>query len=208
MKIQWYFDFISPFAYFQCETLAQRGLSQQLECTPVLLAGLLGHWHSKGPAEIPAKRQFTYRHAVWLAQQQNIEFSMPSAHPFNPLAALRLAIALDSNFEMIRTIFRTIWGQGVRPDEARGLSTIGSALNRNDLEPLISAPEVKTKLLGNGKSAIDHGVFGVPTLLIDKELFWGYDSTDLALAYLEDPKILDQPEMKRASNLPVGAQRS
>ena len=63
----WYFDFISPFAYLQNAVFYH--LPDDLEVTrkPVLFAGLLGHWEHKGPAEIPRKRVFTLRHTKWLA---------------------------------------------------------------------------------------------------------------------------------------------
>jgi 2-hydroxychromene-2-carboxylate isomerase len=50
-------------------------------------------------------------------------------------------------------------------------------------------------------------VFGVPTLVVDGEVFWGADATDFARAYLADASVLDNEEMRRVSALPVGAQR-
>jgi 2-hydroxychromene-2-carboxylate isomerase len=59
----------------------------------------------------------------------------------------------------------------------------------------------------NTDAAIAEGVFGVPTLVIDGEAFWGADATDFALAYLADRSVLDNEEMKRVSALPVAAER-
>ncbi|HJP22575.1 MAG TPA: 2-hydroxychromene-2-carboxylate isomerase, partial [Alphaproteobacteria bacterium] len=62
----WYFDFISGFAYLQFATLERlKGL--EIRFRPVLFAGLLNYHGQLGPAEIPAKRTFTYRQWVWLA---------------------------------------------------------------------------------------------------------------------------------------------
>ncbi len=55
--------------------------------------------------------------------------------------------------------------------------------------------------------AIARGVFGVPTLVVDDELFWGADAMDFVAAYLADPGIVATPEMKRAANLPAAASR-
>ena len=67
-----HFDFISPYAWLAFERLPQvlEGLSVSVEYRPVLLAGLLQHWGNKGPAEIEPKRQWTFRHVHWLAEQQ------------------------------------------------------------------------------------------------------------------------------------------
>ena len=100
-KAVWYFDFISPFAYLQWQELARLPESLKISHRPVLFAGLLNHWGHKGPAEIPAKRRHTYRYCRWLAEQRNIPFTLPPAHPFNPLKALRLAVALGEDGQAI-----------------------------------------------------------------------------------------------------------
>jgi hypothetical protein len=50
-------------------------------------------------------------------------------------------------------------------------------------------------------------VFGVPSFVIDGEIFWGNDSVDFLNAWLKDPAILAAPEMRRIDALPVGAAR-
>ena len=61
----------------------------------MLFAGILGAHGQKGPAEIPAKRAFTYRFVLWQAKRLGIPLKLPHEHPFNPLPLLRLAIACD-----------------------------------------------------------------------------------------------------------------
>ena len=56
-------------------------------------------------------------------------------------------------------------------------------------------------------SAISLGVFGVPTLIVDQELFWGADAMDFVDGWLADPGIVMTPEMLRAVTLPVGVSR-
>ena len=63
----WYFDFVSPFSYLQCEQLPALERSLRVRYRPVLFAGLLKAHDTVGPAEIPAKRRFTYRFVVWQA---------------------------------------------------------------------------------------------------------------------------------------------
>ncbi len=54
--------------------------------------------------------------------------------------------------------------------------------------------------------AIALGVFGVPTLVHDGELFWGEDATGMFLQSLRTG-WLSTPEAQRVSTLPVGIQR-
>jgi 2-hydroxychromene-2-carboxylate isomerase len=71
----------------------------------------------------------------------------------------------------------------------------------------LAEPRVKESLRANADAAVAQGVFGVPSLVIDGEVFWGADATDFARAYLADASVLDNQEMKRVSSLPVGATR-
>lgn len=205
--IDWYFDFISPFAYLQHEHLHRLPAGVELHYRPVLLAGLLGHWGSKGPAEIPGKRVFTYRHVTWLAHHVGVPFTMPTAHPFNPLKLLRLAIALDCQPDAVREIFRFVWRDGHLPDDTDALHALAGRLGVTDFEAAINAPAVKDALRRNTEEAAAREVFGVPTAYVNGELFWGFDATDMLLDYLADPGLLATPEMQRVSRLPAAAQR-
>ncbi len=52
-----------------------------------------------------------------------------------------------------------------------------------------------------------HDVFGVPTFIVDNELFWGYDAVDFLIDCLHDPTLLQTAEMRRANELPIGVAR-
>ena len=126
--IDWYFDYVSAFAYFQLQQFHQLPDDVAVRCKPVLFAGLLKNWATKGPAEVPSKRCFTYRHWQWLAKQHSIPFKIPPAHPFNPLKALRLSLALDSQIEIIQAIFSFIWRDGRSIDDADAWHGLNSEL--------------------------------------------------------------------------------
>ena len=53
-RIDWYFDFISPFAYLASASLQCLPEQFELRPRPILFAGLLQHWRTLGPAEISA----------------------------------------------------------------------------------------------------------------------------------------------------------
>ena len=93
--ITFYLDFVSPYAWLALEQMpkALQGLSYHMEYRPVLLGALLQADANPGPAGIPAKRLWTYRHVSWLGQSLDIPLQMPAQHPFNPLPLLRLALA-------------------------------------------------------------------------------------------------------------------
>ncbi len=203
----WYFDFVSPFPYLQLEGWGDGPGGLALRPRPVLFAALLDHWGHKGPGEIPSKRTFVYRQVKWLADRHGIALRFPPAHPFNPLRALRLAVALGSDREAIREIYRFIWRDGGDVGTDEGWHGLARHLGISDADERVADPEVKAELRRNGAQAIAAGVFGVPTLVIDGHLFWGSDATPMAIDYLRHPDLFDTPEMRRIDTLPVGANR-
>jgi 2-hydroxychromene-2-carboxylate isomerase len=206
MTIDWYFDFVSPYSFLQSERLASSPVA--VRARPIVFAGLLQHWGQKGPAEMATKRTFTYRHVQWVAQRDGVRLRFPPRHPFNPIRALRLAVALGSTPPVVQAIFRHAWREGEEIDTVDGFARLCGTLGVADGEARIARPEVKDELRRNGEEAIARGVFGVPTLCVDGELFWGYDATDMALDFIRDPGRFRSGEMRRVDNLPVGATRS
>jgi 2-hydroxychromene-2-carboxylate isomerase len=205
--IDWYFDFISPFAYLQWPEVRALSERQPLRLRPILLAGLLDLHGHKGPAEIAQKRRFTYRHVWWRARQRGRPLSFPPAHPFNPLAALRLCIAAGNTPDVVEAIFDWIWAEGRAGDSIAALAPLAARLGVEDPAAAIAAPAVKSALRENFDAAVAAGVFGVPTLAIGDALFWGEDATDFALSCLEDPALLQDPELQRLDALPQAATR-
>jgi len=200
----WYFDFVSPFAYLQNLRLNEFSSHIKIDRKPLLFAGLLKHWDSKGPAELPPKRLFTYRHVQWMADRLDIPLRFPDRHPFNPIPLLRLCIAAGCSKKAVDSIFKCIWEEGLVFDDPDHWNTFCNAVGLSVFEAneLISKPEIKSELITNGENAIKRAVFGVPTLIVDGQLFWGYDSTSLVLDYLTNPGLFNSPAMKRLETLP------
>ena len=203
----WYFDFVSPFAYLQCEQLPRLEQSINVRYRPVLFAALLKAHGQLGPAEIPAKRRFTYRFVVWRARELGITLKFPAAHPFNPLPLLRLAIAADCEPEAIRRIFRFVWRDGRLGDLPIEWAELTAELGMADASARVASAEVKAALRSNTDEAIARGVFGVPTLAIGEELWWGVDATAMAAEYIAQGCRYNDPEMARVASLPVAAAR-
>jgi len=205
--VDWYFDFVSPFAYLQSERLGGLGRGVSIRAKPVLFAGLLAANGQKGPAEIGAKRVFTYRFCVWQAKRLGIAFKFPPEHPFNPLPLLRLAIVCESSVDAVHEIFRYVWRDGHLPDLPIEWAELVAMLGVPDATARIAAPAVKDELRRNTDEAIARGVFGVPTLAVGDALFWGADATEMAADYIAAGCRFVDPEYARVAELPVGASR-
>ena len=202
MPIRWYFDFVSPFSYLHWQKVKAL---PAVTPVPIVFGAVLAACGQKGPAEIPGKREFTYRHVLWQARQEGVALRFPPAHPFNPLAALRLCVAAGSTALAVDALFDWIWKNGNAGDSLESLAPVAAALA---LDPAVTGSDaVKAQLRANTEAAIAGGVYGVPTLAFDDHLFWGNDAHEFALAALRNPQVLADPEMQRVSALPVGIQR-
>ena len=209
-KITFYLDFISPYAWLAFEELplALMGLSYSVTYKPLLFAALLKHHGQLGPAEIPAKRDWTYRQVQWLAHSKGIALDLPAAHPFNPLGLLRLAVATDAkgqpNRYVCETLFRQVWVGGADAADPARLAAITQKL-APARDPADDA--VKAQLREHADEAIAHGVFGVPAFEVDGKVFWGLDALPMLRAYLDGDAWFDGPKWNAAASVPVGTAR-
>lgn len=195
-QITFYLDFISPYSHLAFEKLpeALMGLSYEVIYRPVLLGAMLRHHGLLGPAEVPAKRDWTYRHVMWLGHQQGVQLQMPAVHPFNPLPLLRLAIACadggDPNRYVCETLLHHVWQGGADAVAVDRLKALQEQLNP-DLA--LDDAAVKARLRANTDEAIAAGAFGVPAMVVEGRLFWGLDSLPMLRACLEGDAWFDGP---------------
>ena len=135
-KIHFYFDFISPYAYFawrKLPTLAKK-YNREIEAHPVVFGKLLDKWGQLGPAEIPPKRNWLNEYCFRYAALNGFKYNPPSKHPFNPLAALRMSlkeVSGDDQLRVIDSIFEEGWSHGA---DLGDLSTLTSLLTRQSID--------------------------------------------------------------------------
>jgi 2-hydroxychromene-2-carboxylate isomerase len=206
-QITFYLDFISPYAYLAFEELpaALQGLSYSVQYQPVVLGALLRHHGSLGPAEIPAKRDWTYRHVMWLAQSLGLKLDMPALHPFNPMSLLRLAVATDPgglpNRYVCETLFRHVWQGGADAVDAARLQALAAQLAP---ARTVADDTVKAQLKSHTDAAMALRIFGVPAFEVDGKVFWGLDALPMLRAYLEGDAWFSQANWDAPTRLPSG----
>ncbi len=203
----WYFDFISPFAYLQMARFEEIAETVRIRPVPVVFGALLKHWEQLGPAEIPPKRTFVYRFFQWQADRLGLPFHGPPSHPYNPLPSLRLCVAAGAGIADVRAIYDVIYGRGIQPDSPEAIAAMAEALGIALPEAAIADDAVKDALRQNTERAIAAGVFGVPTFVLEGEVFWGGDATDMMLDFACNPELFADGEMARISDMPMGRVR-
>jgi 2-hydroxychromene-2-carboxylate isomerase len=209
--ITFYLDFISPYAYLAFERLpvALQGLSYEVTYKPVLFAAMLNHYGQLGPAEVAPKRTWTYRQMQWLAREHGLPMQAPASHPFNPIGLLRLALACGAegacNRYVAETIFRHVWTTGLEAGDSERLGQLSAQLKPSRS---VTSEAVKNELKANTDAAIAGGIFGVPSMQVAQDVFWGVDALPMLRQRLMDDPWFASKGWSGAADLPVGVSRT
>lgn len=195
-ELVFYFDYISHNAYLAWTQL--RRLEEEfgvaVRPVPVLFAGLLNAHGQLGPAEVPAKARWMSRNVLRKASILGLELNPPVHHPFNPLLSLRassLELPEAERWRLIEGLFQAVWVNQKHVSEPGVVAEVATAAGLDGAEIVERAelPESKRRVREQTDGAIASGVFGVPTMIVHDELFFGYDD----LPYMERVLAGDDP---------------
>lgn len=180
-SIDVYFDYASPFAYLATEVLPAVAERAGVDAIwkPIDLMGLSNY--ANGLPYSDVKRRYVAIDAARSAEFHGVPIRVPKPHPIESGRALRLAaIALDdARFPVLHgALFRAAWR------EQRDLSEEGvlrdcvaeAEAPADDWLARSEEPEARERLRLLTSEAESRGVFGVPSMLVGDEVFWGLDS--------------------------------
>jgi 2-hydroxychromene-2-carboxylate isomerase len=212
--ITFYFDYISPYAYVAWKAIHRiaAGAGREVAPRPTLFAAVLDARGQKGPAEIPEKRVYTFKDAYRKAHAHGLPpLVPPPGHPFNPLLPLRVTAALEGADQRraIDALFDAAWatGAGVDTPERVAAALTPAGLDGAALVARASDPALKERVRATTTAALEAGAFGVPTMIVDGELFWGVDSLSALEAFLAGRDPLPPDLLQRWAELPASATR-
>jgi 2-hydroxychromene-2-carboxylate isomerase len=202
--VRFYFDYISSNAYLAWARLPELAAKYgyKVEPVPVLFAGLLEAHGQLGPAEIVAKALWMAKNCLRKAALLGIPLHPPAFHPFNPLLALRISslpFGEKDRDAVITALFEAVWAKGLHVSEPDVVENIGDELGLEGkiLVAQARTPEIKGRLRQQTDDAIARGVFGVPTMEVHDEIFWGYDDLPYLELHLAGKDPLDKQEWER-----------
>lgn len=211
-SMRFYLDFISPYSYIawtQVHALAARH-GRSVEPVPVLFAAMLNHWGHKGPAEIPPKRLYVFKDVLRTAYTHSLPLEPPPSHPFNPLLGLRVAsldMDEDTRRALIDALYGATWGGGPGITDPEIVDQIAWSVGVEHAVERATAPAAKQRVKERTTAAIAAGVFGVPTVIVDEELFWGFDAFDHIEAFLRGEDLLPDDLLERWAHVDPSATR-
>lgn len=187
-RIDFYFDYISHNAYLAWHLLPKMAekYGYVIEPIPVLFAGFLKAYGQLGPAEVEPKLAWMNRNNLRKAADLGIPFNAPKLHPFNPLFLLRLCAQPMTRAERCAVagcLLRGVWVDRLDPNDTSVVSDYlrKGGLPADSLVAGATTDAAKSKLKSNSEESLERGAFGVPTMIVGDEVFWGFDD----LPYLE-----------------------
>ncbi len=198
-----FYDFLSPYSFLAWMKMAKNPevfSCERFRPVPIPMGTLIHSYETKGPAEIPSKRDFLMRSWLRELEREKIKAVLPPQMPFNSLYALRLTCSThmeglegaklslrQKHWNLIDKIFQACWMHGLDISCESVLKNILKEVGLPEqLFDCISSKELRVEIKSNIKLAQSHGVFGVPTWVIDqKEIFWGADCLSDLISFLQ-----------------------
>jgi 2-hydroxychromene-2-carboxylate isomerase len=95
-------------------------------------------------------------------------------------------------------LFQAVWVRSLHVSEPAVIERVANELGLSGaLLMQAETPAIKRLLHDQTDNAISQGVFGVPTMQIDNELFWGYDDFPYLELFLAGQDPLDSRELEK-----------
>jgi 2-hydroxychromene-2-carboxylate isomerase len=152
-----------------------------------------------------------FKDTLRTAAELGVTFQPPRTHPFNPLASLRatlLDMDDDVRVSLVTRLFDATWAESLDVGAPELVAELCADVGVADALERIKDPAVKQRLYDANHEAIARGVFGVPTMIVDGELFWGVDSFPHFERFLAGNDPIRPGDVERWGAIPASARRS
>jgi 2-hydroxychromene-2-carboxylate isomerase len=185
--IDFYFDFISPYSYLAYKKLRLLNKENQINVIykPILLGGLHNLGGITAPAFNERKMKNMKNDCELIATKNNIEFKWNAKFPINSLYLMRGYLLIN---EVIKKkyfdiCFDAYWKNNMDIADEKNINNILEIikLDRNKFFDGIKELKIKEKLKELTKNAFEKDIFGAPTFVVNKKIFWGQDRLNYAL---------------------------
>ncbi len=188
-RIEFLYDFGSPNAYLVHKVLpgiaARNGAA--VEYQPVLLGGIFKATNNQSPitafAGVTHKLTYQQREIARFVTRHGISFLFNPHFPIMTISLMRGAVFAQGQAwerDYIDTVFDAIWRDGKNMGDSAVVTQVlqQAGLPVDQIVSAIQRQEVKNRLIETTSQAVERGVFGVPSMFVGDELFFGKDSLD------------------------------
>ena len=186
-SIEFYFDFVSPYSFLAHKKIRKIENNENIKFIykPILLGGLHNLIGITAPAFINPKAKFMIRDCKMVAKKFNIKFTFNALFPINSLNLMRgfLSINSDKKNTYVDNFFDAYWQDGLNLNEEKIIISLlkKCKINKDDFRRKIKDPKIKNKLKKLTHEAFKKDIFGAPTFVVNKKIFWGQDRLEYAI---------------------------
>ena len=189
-KIDFYFDFISPYSYLAHKSIINLNRRNDFNYKAILLGGLHNLGGITAPAFNERKMKNMKNDCILIAKKNQIDFKWNQNFPINSLYLMRGFIFIDKNKkdEFLDVCFNAYWRDNLDILKEENLIKIldKCKIDHNLFKKGINDQKIKDKLKLLTSNAFENDVFGAPTFVVNKKLFWGQDRLNYALDELKN----------------------
>lgn len=124
------------------------------------------------------------------AEKYELPFVFPDKFPIKTSRALRGALAMRRwglELQFTEAVLDAYWERNdITISEYGGLRPIAAALgvDPDEFEGISESSDVRQQLIDSTNRGVERGVFGVPSIFVGDELFWGKDRMEFVEAEL------------------------
>ena len=186
-SIDFYFDFISPYSYLAHKKIKIIKKKEDIlfNYKPVLVGGLHKLQNITAPAFIKSKLKHMINDCALIAKKNNFKFTWNSKFPVNSLIAMRGYLFIGDNFKdlYLNTMFDAYWKDNLDVSNKEILKPLLKycKIDSNSFFKATEDTKIKDKLKNITQEAHDKEIFGTPTFVVNKKIFWGQDRLEFAL---------------------------
>tara|TARA_Y200000002_G_scaffold142993_1_gene118164 strand:+ start:2040 stop:2624 length:585 start_codon:yes stop_codon:yes gene_type:complete len=185
--IDFYFDFISPYSYLAYYKLKSLNKNDHYKVIykPILLGGL----HNLGGITAPAfnvrKMKNMKNDCKLIADKNKIDFKWNDNFPINSLYLMRGYLVTSEKLKkkFFEICFNSYWKDNVDISKNGSFNKILDlcSINKSDFLKKINDQNIKDELKNLTNLAFKNDIFGAPTFVVNKKIFWGQDRLEYAL---------------------------
>jgi len=188
--IDFYFDVISPYSYIAHKKIKKIKENQKIifNYKPILLGGLHNLAGISAPAFNKYKMKNMQSDCELVSKKNDISFIWNSKFPINSLSIMRgyLSTADNQKEKYLDIFFNAYWRDNLDLSSEQEFSKLLVTLEIDTkifFEKIKQQP-IKDELKKLTSYAFKKEVFGAPTFIVNKKIFWGQDRLVYALEEL------------------------
>lgn len=184
-QVDFYYDYGSPTAYLAWARLPElcRRYDATLNYRPILLGGVFKATGNSTPALIKPKGKWLFEDIARHAEHYGVPYQMNPFFIINSMTMMRGAMWAQNTGVLEsynKAMYEATWAKGLNTSEPKVIASVmqEAGLDAAAMQQAAQDDAIKKQLIEATSAAVERGLFGAPTMIVDGELHFGQDRLD------------------------------